>query len=206
MRLRGQPYARPRRGRSPRRRTRRSQTAGGGIRRRNLRPLRVRYVRLSAPEAARTSRAVWAAGVRHRRLRRRRPGAACAYGASSGHLARPEYRLAPPAREAACPRPRLRPSSAPARAARPRPLRHSTPTGKSNPLRVAEPQVRRRQRITDFTKELHPCAEPEFPIFNFQSSVFSLTGVIVVGLLFIPLCLTSIQMCDPLRATGGMPN
>ena len=51
--------------------------------------------------------------------------------------------------------------------------------------------------------ESHLGVEPEFPIFNFQSSVFSLTGVIVVGLLFIPLCLTSIQMCDPLRATGG---
>ena len=58
-RLRGQPYARPRRVRRPRRRTRCSRTAGSGMRRRNLRALRVRCVRLSAPEAVRTSRAVW---------------------------------------------------------------------------------------------------------------------------------------------------
>ena len=154
-------------------------------------------------EARAASGAVWAAGMRHRRLHGRREGAARPCVAASGHLARPEYRLGPSALESASPGARLFPSSIPARAARPRPLRRSTPKGTSYPLRVTEPQVRRQQRTTDFTKELHPCVEPEFPIFNFQSSVFSLTGVIVVGLLFIPLCLTSIQMCDPLRATGG---
>ena len=175
MRLRGQPYARPRRGRSPRRRTRRSQTAGGGIRRRNLRPLRVRYVRLSAPEAARTSRAVWAAGVRHRRLRRRRPGAACAYGASSGHLARPEYRLAPPALESACPRPRLRPSSAPSRIAPTRPASRILPIGMNSLLRVTGPQVRRQQNHTGVLLN-HTRASNlnhQFSTFNFQFSMLT---------------------------------
>ena len=54
-------------------------------------------------------------------LRGRRPGAARTCGAPSGHLARPEYRLAPSALESACPCVRLRPSSAAPRVAPPRP-------------------------------------------------------------------------------------
>ena len=134
-----------------------------------------REVRSAVGPRSRTNFTVGtAAAARHRRLRRRRPGAACAYGASSGHLARPEYRLVPPALESACPRPRLRPSSAPSRVAPPRPASRIPPIGMSCLLRVTGPQVRRRQLHTgvllNYTRASN--LNLQFTIFNFQFSVW----------------------------------
>ena len=134
-----------------------------------------REVRSAVGPRSRTNFTVGtAAAARHRRLRRRRAGAAGAYGAASGHLARPEYRLAPPALESACPRPRLRPSSAPSRVAPPRPASRMLPIGMNSLLRVTGPQVRRHEHFTGVLLN-HTHASNlnlQFTIFNFQFSVW----------------------------------
>ena len=71
------------------------------------------------PQLRRACTGEASAGSRHRRLRAGRKGAATRGGAASGHLSRPEYRLAPPALESAGPAPRRFPHDPAPRAAPP---------------------------------------------------------------------------------------